>query len=79
MIYRGPDFLAVVRFGSSPTPSSEQVVFLFQSSCVSLVELIDGRGLGGKGVGEESKSYVREKAWPSINHSILPDATVSTL
>ncbi len=26
---------------------------------------------GGKGVGGETKSYDNEKAWPSINHSIL--------
>jgi hypothetical protein len=39
MIYRGPGFLAVVRFGSSPPPLpslvSQQIVSLSQSSCVS--------------------------------------------
>jgi hypothetical protein len=29
----------------------------------------DGRGGGGGGRG--AKSYYREKAWPSINHSIV--------
>jgi hypothetical protein len=63
MIYRGPGFLAVVLFGSSPcTPF---VVSLSQSSCVSPVELTNGRG------GRGAKTYDDEKAWPSINHSIL--------
>jgi hypothetical protein len=57
MIYRGPDFLAVEWFGSSPTPfsplSSQQVVSLFRSSCVSLVGIQWGEGL--EGVGEEPK------------------------
>jgi hypothetical protein len=52
MIYRGPGFLAVERFSSC-------LLSLSQSSCVSPVELTDGRG----GVGE--------RAWFSINHSIL--------
>ncbi len=45
MIYRGTDFLAIVWFGSSPTPSSpshQQVVSPSQYSCVSPVELTDG-------------------------------------
>ncbi len=45
-----------------------QVVSFSQSSCVSPVELTDGRG-GGRG----TKSYDLEKAWPSINYSILSD------
>ncbi len=53
MIYRGPGFLAVVWFGSSPTPPPiphphEQVVSLSPSSCVLPVELTLGRG-GGAG------------------------------
>jgi hypothetical protein len=49
MLYRGPGFLAVVWFGSSPTlfapsPSSRQLVSLSQSSRVSPVKLTDGRG-----------------------------------
>ncbi len=41
MIYRGPSFLAVVWFRSSPTP-----LLPSQSSCVSSVELTDMRGEG---------------------------------
>jgi hypothetical protein len=48
MICRGPGFLAVVLLGSSPTPyppfSRQKLVSLSQSSCVSPVELTDGRG-----------------------------------
>ncbi len=68
MIYRGPGFLTVVWFGSSPTPfSREQVVSLSQSFCVSPDELIDG-WVDGQGT---KSSYDGEKAWPSINHSII--------
>ncbi len=45
MICRGPGFLAVLRFGSSPTPlalSRQQLVSLSRSSCVSPVELYGG-------------------------------------
>jgi hypothetical protein len=60
MIYKVPDFLAVVGFGSSPIPPlppgspvrRPQVVSLSQSSCVSPGELTDGRR-GGGSVGEE--------------------------
>ncbi len=52
MLYRGPGFLAVAWFGSSPTPSppfpSDIVVSLSQSSSVSPFELSDGRGRGGR-------------------------------
>ncbi len=56
-----------------PTPfvpfSRQQVFSLFLIIPVSSVEVTDGRG------GEErvrgAKSYDREKAWSSINHSIL--------
>jgi hypothetical protein len=50
--------------------SHQQVVSLSQSSCVSPIELPEGIG-GGVGVGEEQKLYNREKAWQSINHSVL--------
>jgi hypothetical protein len=54
--------------GPLPSPLfRQQVVSLSQSSSVSPVELSDGRE-GGRGRG--AKSYDREKAWPSINHSI---------
>ncbi len=51
MIDRGPGSLAVVYFGSLPSPlSRQQVVSVSQSSCVSPVEQNDRRG---RGVGEE--------------------------
>jgi hypothetical protein len=40
---------------------------------VSPVKVTDGRG-----VGEEQKSYVCEKAWSSINYSILSDVDSPT-
>jgi hypothetical protein len=67
MTYRGQGFL-----GLAPRPSSQQVVSLSQSSCVSPVELTDGRGGGG------AKSYDRE-TWPSMNHSILSGRNESYL
>jgi hypothetical protein len=63
MIYREPRILAVVRLGSSPLPSSlsrQQVVSLSQFSCVSSLELTDGRGGGaGDGGGANHTEYVR--------------------
>jgi hypothetical protein len=53
-----------------PTLSCKQVVSFSQSSCVSPVELTDGRG-GGEESGGGAKTYVGEKAWSSINPSIL--------
>jgi hypothetical protein len=46
MLYRGPGFLADVRFGSSPPPPifRQQIVSLSQSSCASPVEFTDGIG-----------------------------------
>ncbi len=69
----GPGFLAVIWFGSSPNPfplSRQQVISLSQSSCVccrsSLLTVeVEER------VGEESNHTTAEKAWSSINHSIL--------
>ncbi len=61
MINRGPGFLAVVWFDSSPTPSPlsrQQVVSLSQSSCVSPIELTDGRG--GRGWGRSQNIRKRE-------------------
>jgi hypothetical protein len=63
MIYRDPNFLAVIWFGSSPTPFPlflSASVSLSQYSCVSPIDLYTVRkGLGTKG-------YDCEKAWPSI-------------
>jgi hypothetical protein len=56
----------------APLPSANCTVSLTQSSCVSPVELTDGDGRGRAGQGgHEAKSYDIEKAWSSINHSIL--------
>ncbi len=77
IIYRGLGFLAVRWFGSSPTftsppSSSQQVVSLSQSSYVSPVELTDGIGGGWGGRGAKLPNLTnREKAFPSINLSIL--------
>jgi hypothetical protein len=49
--------------------SQQQVVSLSKSSGVSPVELSGGRG--GEEVGEEPNPYDIEKAWSSVNHSIL--------
>jgi hypothetical protein len=70
MICRVPGFLAVVLSGSThapPPPYDQQVASLSQSSCVSLVELTEGMGGGGRG----AESYDCKKAWPSLNHSML--------
>jgi hypothetical protein len=66
MIYRGPGSSPSYDLAPSPTSLSSQVVALCQSSCVSPVELTDGRGGGGV-----AKSYFVEKAWSSVNHSIF--------
>ncbi len=61
MIYRGPCFLAVVHI-------DKLSLFLSQYSCVLPVELYGGGGGGGVA----AKSYDDEKAWLSINQSLLP-------
>ncbi len=69
-IYRRPGFLA---YDSAPRRKplphlSRQSFSLYQSSCVSPVEFTDMKeGQDGRG----AKSYDGEKAWSSINHSIL--------
>ncbi len=73
MIYRGPDFLAVVRFGSSPTLPPPTLLSaklsLFLSPPVRhQAILLTGEG-GRDGGGAES--YCREKAWSSINHQFI--------
>jgi hypothetical protein len=75
MIYRGPGFLAVVWFSSSPIPFPPYPIsslYLFISLPVlSPVELTGRRGGGGGGGGRGAKSFDRKKALLSINHSIL--------
>ncbi len=58
MTYRGPGFLAIVWFGSYPTHSP---------SPISKLCLFSRRGCGRSQI----KSYDGEKAWSSINLSIL--------
>ncbi len=68
MIYRGPGFLAVLRFCSTPTPSPlfrQQLVSLSQFFCVSPVELTEGSG-GGEGMGAKQKSYVLYKSFNAL-------------
>ncbi len=72
MMNRVPGFLAVVWFGSFttlffPLPP-ESCLSLSRSSCVSPIELTDGRGGGGRGGANQNDGG---KALSSINHSIL--------
>ncbi len=50
MIYRGPGLLAFLQFDPTPPPSTpfsrQQIVFLSQCSCATLVEFTNGRGVG---------------------------------
>jgi hypothetical protein len=69
MIERGPGYLDVVRFGSSPTPSPVSKLDQKTRKTEKERQLADGRW--GRGWGG-AKSYDGEKAWSSINHSILP-------
>ncbi len=73
MIYRGPRFLAVAWFGSSTTPSPH---YLPSASCLSFSVFlcVAGRAYWRErrvGGGDGAKSCDGEKAWSSINHSIL--------
>ncbi len=64
-------------FPPPPPPTSlscQQIVSLSQSSCMTPVELTDGRG-GRAGGGEGAKSYDCEKHWSSINNSVLSELT----
>jgi hypothetical protein len=57
----------------SPYPSSPaSKLSIFLSLPVCRRSVLYWRGGGGAGDGRGAKSYDREKAWPSINHSILP-------
>ncbi len=76
MNYRGPGFLAVIWFGSLPTPSPPPA--LPSASCLSFAVFLCVAGwaywrVGGRGGGEEpnspTNSFDREKAWPSLNKS----------
>ncbi len=72
----GQAFLAVVWLGSCPTPPltlASCLSFSFFLYVVRRVVLHSTEGRGG--VGRGAKSYVGQKAWSSINHSILSDVT----
>ncbi len=74
MIYRGPGFLAgrMIRL-LSPTPFKLSLFISLRFYRLS------EEGGGATGDGEGAQSYDSEKAWPSINHSIIsdPDHTLS--
>jgi hypothetical protein len=78
MIYRGPDFLAVIMIWLPPPSAANKLSLLLslpvcrRSSFLTGVER-GGRG-GGGGGGGGAKSYDSEKALSSVNHSILSDS-----
>ncbi len=84
MIYGGPGFLAVVWFGSSPTPppppsvsSTRKTGRLRRTGRLRKSEnLLKGEGGGG---GRGSESCDHEKAWSSINHAVLSAPQLPTL
>jgi hypothetical protein len=64
---------AVLRSDNSapfPTPFSPLLSESCLFSCVSQVELTDGRG-GGEGVNEESNHIDQESAWSFINLPVI--------
>ncbi len=67
--YRGPGFLSLICFGSSPSPSpvSQLSLFLCLFMC-RRSSLLTEEGGGGWGV---VKSHDCEKAWSPLNYSIL--------
>ncbi len=70
MIYRDQGFLAVIRFGSSPPPSSVSKLSLFLRRPVCRrSSLLTGEG--DEVSREGAKSYDIKKAWSSTYHSIL--------
>ncbi len=78
MIYRGPRFLCgrVVRLLHPPPHSPVSIVSLFLSLPVCRrSSLLTGEGGGGGG---GAVTHHREKAWPTINHSILSGLIGST-
>ncbi len=72
MFYKGPGFLTILLFVHAPLLhplTSAKCLSFSVSVCVA------GRAYLRKevGSGRGAKSYDHEKAWPSINHSILSD------
>ncbi len=74
LTYRGPGFLAVIWFGSSPTPSpplpSVSSTGDTQEDWEKIDNLLPGEG-GGEGCGRRAESYDRKTVWSSVKHSIL--------
>jgi hypothetical protein len=72
VIYGGPCFLAVVWFGSTPTPTPTLPSVRSTSEHTGRLRMRDNfwreRGEAG---GRGAESYGRKKAWSSINHSIF--------
>jgi hypothetical protein len=70
MIYSGPGFIAVIYDLAPPPPLLPPPVSKLDWRHTG--RLIDNLLKGvGEGVGERAISYDGEKAWSSINHSIL--------
>jgi hypothetical protein len=74
MIYRKPSFLQSSDSAPCPPPSPLSVSKL--SLFLSLPVCRQSRLLTGEG-GRGAQFFDREKAWPSINHSVLSDVTIS--
>jgi hypothetical protein len=67
MIYREPDFLAIVWFGSSPIPFPKLSLFLMPAVCLCVAGSAYWQE---RGVGRNQIIRPRE-SWPSINHAVL--------
>jgi hypothetical protein len=74
MIYRVLGFLVVIWFGSSPPLPRSSASCPFLSVFLSVAGRAHWRERGDGG-GGGAKSYDGEKAWSSINHSILSALT----
>ncbi len=74
MIYRGQGFLAVVLVGSSPPPPPPTASYLSFSDFLCVAGRSNLLTEEGEGGGRGAKSFDREKAWSSINLSILSGA-----
>jgi hypothetical protein len=77
MICRGPGFLAVVWFGSSPTSPFLLPSVISTGGAQKEWERETTAGVKGGRGGGGAKSYDDEKAWSSINHPIRSVSRVS--
>jgi hypothetical protein len=66
---------------SLPPPPASKLPLFFQSSCVSPVELMDGRGVGEEPNHRQRKSLVLYKSFIALCHNSLASwaGTVSVL